>query len=66
MKLWQAMLITIGLQAAQIFVPKIPNSDLQNLAAGAIVLVSGAVANKSSKSNPDGTPASIAYIKERK
>jgi hypothetical protein len=66
MKLWQAMLITIGLQAAQIFVPKIPNKDAQTLAAGAIVVINGYMVRKTSNSNPDGTPASVAYSKEVK
>lgn len=66
MKKWKALLITALLQAAQVFVPAIPNEIAKQSAALALVAINGAVVKKISESNPDGTPASVAYEKEIK
>lgn len=66
MKKWKALLITAALQAAQVLVPAIPNEMAKNMAAIALLTVNGAVVKKISESNPDGTPASVAYTKEIK
>lgn len=66
MKKWKALLLTAALQAAQVFVPAIPNEMAKNAAAFALLAINGAVVKKISESNPDGTPASVAYEKETK
>ena len=38
----------------------------RDLAATAILLLNGAVVKKASETNPDGTPATVAYTKETK
>lgn len=66
MKSWQSILLAIGLQAGQVFVPMIKNEQAKQLAAGTILILGGLVAKKSSDYNPDGTPATTAYVKETK
>jgi hypothetical protein len=66
MKGWQSILLAIGLQAGQIFVPMIRNEQVKQLASGSILILGGLVAKQGSKYNPDGTPAEVAYTKEKK
>jgi len=66
MKRWQGILLAIALQAGQMFVPMIKNEQAKELASFTIMAISAGVAKKSSDTNPDGTPAEVAYTKEIK
>ena len=66
MKKWKAILLTLALQSAQVLVPQIPNEGMRNLAAATILIINAAAVKKVSETNPDGTPAEVAYTKEKK
>jgi hypothetical protein len=65
-KKWKAILLTLALQSAQVLVPQIPNEGMRSLAAATILIINAAAVKKVSETNPDGTPAEVVYIKEKK
>lgn len=61
MKTWQAILLHLALTAGAAAVPTITDPTLQ-VALGALVAAGTSMAaNQNSKTNPDGTPADVAY-----
>lgn len=66
MKRWQAILLNIGLAAAGWATKTYVPPQFQDITYTAIGITSAGVIKKASDSNPDGTPATIAFQKEVK
>jgi hypothetical protein len=54
MKKWQAVLLNIGFVFASIFIPKIPNADLQKAVTISVASIAAAAAKKNSETDDDG------------
>lgn len=69
MKTWQAILVAIATPFAGYGLGKITDPNLQTAAAGALaalIAAAGAAAKKNSDTNPDGKPATEAYVPAQK
>jgi len=64
MKTWQAILLHLGLAFGAAVVPTIKNQTAQAAAGVFIAAATAAVAQKNSNTNPDATPAEVAFTKK--
>ena len=66
MKKWQSILLNIALAAAGWATHKYVPTEFQDITYTAIGITAAGSASKTSESNPDGTPAKVAYEKALK
>lgn len=62
MKTWQAVLVQMLLAAVSAAIPQLQGVMAKTAAGAAIGGAVVAAAKKTSQSNPDGTPAEVAYV----
>lgn len=64
MKKWQSILINLGVLFGGYYASKIKDAALKDTILAGAAVVSAATTNKTSNSNPDGTPAQQPFVKQ--